>query len=63
MGQYVLSGEAAKMVGLSKDRLLQLANKGQIKSIRTTGGTRLFDRDDVARFAEERRKRNAKIRA
>jgi excisionase family DNA binding protein len=41
------TGEAAKVLGLSADRVRQLSDQGRLPAERTRGGTRLFQRDTV----------------
>lgn len=45
--------DATRITGYSATRLLQLANAGQLKCIRTTHG-RLFDRHDLERLRNPR---------
>jgi excisionase family DNA binding protein len=48
------TGEVAKALGVSDDRVRQLEAKGLLRAERTTSGTRLFDAADVKRLAAER---------
>jgi len=50
--------EAANLIGISRTRLLQLADRGEIQPFaRTPSGWRLFKREDVEFFAHERKRR------
>ena len=51
----ILASEAARIVGVSADRIRQLERLGLLPSERTESGVRLFDRATVERFAAERR--------
>ena len=46
-------GEAAQLLGVSSDRVRQLADDGALETRRTTGGHRLVDGRSLARFAAE----------
>jgi molybdopterin-binding protein len=46
-------GEAAQLLGLSTDRVRQLADAGELETRRTSGGHRLVDGGSLARFAAE----------
>lgn len=51
----LLSGDAAKLLGVSAARVRQLAARGALKTIRVGArGTRLFSRVSVERFATAR---------
>ena len=52
----VSTSEAARRLKLSAERVRQLARSGALPSVRTELG-RLFDPDDLDRFAAERAKR------
>jgi excisionase family DNA binding protein len=48
---------AARILHCSVERVRQLDSEGKLKSIRTTGGRfRLFDRKEVERLAEARKR-------
>lgn len=53
MAELLGPSEAARLLGISRDRLLQLVAKGLINCQRTPLG-RLFDREEVERLAERR---------
>lgn len=53
MIEYLMVGEAAKILGLSSEMVRCLANSGQLKTIRASG-MRLFDRQGVERLAKDR---------
>jgi excisionase family DNA binding protein len=46
--------DAAKLLGVSAQRVRQMEAQGRLSSIRTAGGWRLFQREDVLRLAVER---------
>jgi molybdopterin-binding protein len=46
-------GEAAQLLGVSADRVRQLADDGALETRRTDGGHRLVDGRSLARFAAE----------
>jgi DNA-binding transcriptional MerR regulator len=52
----LLTGDVAKILRLSSDRVRQLERSGLLTARRTPTGTRLFDRESVLRFSRERRK-------
>ena len=45
--------EASRELGLSRARVIQLANMGRLRAIRTPLG-RLFEREEVERLVRER---------
>lgn len=51
MLQYRL-GEAARVLGVSVDRVRRFADEGRLRSERTAGGQRLIDGADLARLAD-----------
>lgn len=51
--EYITPSQAARRLDLSKSRILQLNNEGRLRAIRTPLG-RLFDLEDIERFARER---------
>ena len=46
-------GQAAELLGVSVDTVRRWADAGRIKTVRTSGGQRLIDGSDLARFLEE----------
>ena len=54
MSDLLTPSQAARVLDLSPSRLKQLGDEGRIRMERNVYG-RLFDADDVRRFAEERR--------
>ena len=62
MVQMIVS-EAAKLLGLTPAHVRRLEREGQLPALRTPGGVRLFNRDDVERLAAIRRARPRKGRA
>jgi excisionase family DNA binding protein len=56
-------GAAARLLGISADRVRDLVEQGQIPCTRGSGGLRLLRCDDVERLrAERERRRAARIR-
>jgi DNA-binding transcriptional MerR regulator len=51
MKQYFQTGAAARECNLSEQWIRQLADDGKVKTIRTTGGARLYDADDIRKLA------------
>lgn len=47
-------GTAARILGLSTERVRQLAQEGRLREMRTVDGCRLFSEEDVERLAAER---------
>lgn len=58
-GEYVLASEAGRIIGVSPQRIRQLADTGQLPAERGPLGIRLFDRAAVLEFAERRARRVA----
>lgn len=46
-------GEAARVLGVSVDTVRRLADSGRLGTVKTPGGRRLFDAEELARFAAE----------
>lgn len=46
-------GQAAELLGVSVDTVRRWADAGRLRTQRTTGGQRLIDGADLARFLEE----------
>jgi len=55
----ILTGEVARLLGLSCEMVRFLERTGQLSATRTTRGVRLFDRGDVERLARERQGRRS----
>ena len=55
ISDYVATREAAKIVGLSRCRILQLVNDGRLPAAKV-GGAYLFHRAALASFAKTPRK-------
>lgn len=49
--------DAARLIGCSAQTVRELERKGELRAMRTDAGWRLFHRDDVLRFVEERARR------
>ena len=47
----ILATESGRILGLSADRVRQLADRGDLQARRTEGGVRLFNRADVEKLA------------
>jgi DNA-binding transcriptional MerR regulator len=54
---YLTTSEVSRRLGVSAARVSALESTGQISSIRTESGWRLYARDDVLRLVEGRRRR------
>lgn len=50
MDRTITSSEAARIIGISQPRVIQLANAGKIPHARTRTGIRLFKESDVIAF-------------
>ncbi len=50
---WISLSEAARRLGLSETHVRWLADRGRLRAVRSAYG-RLFDPDDVERFARER---------
>lgn len=59
MSDYVLTAEAARIVGVVPATVRWWEKSGRLPAERTGDGTRLFKRADVERMARERRERSA----
>jgi excisionase family DNA binding protein len=53
--------DAARIVGVSTSRIIQLDREHQLRALRDSGGRRLYRRRDVEAFAAARRRKNAKL--
>jgi molybdopterin-binding protein len=53
MPQYTV-GQAAELLGVSPDTVRRLADRGDLKTVRTPGGRRRFDGAGLARYAQTR---------
>jgi excisionase family DNA binding protein len=51
----MLTADVARRLEISPDRVRALARSGQLRAIRTPGGTRLYRRGDVERLRDQRR--------
>ncbi len=52
--QYWTGADVARRLRLTPARIRQLAIAGQLQHTRTLSGTRLYERDDVERYARQR---------
>ena len=56
--EIILSGEAARRLGISQQRLAELADEGKVPSVgKTQEGFRLFDPNDIEKARREREHR------
>lgn len=55
----LLTGDAARLLGISSEMVRFLARAGRLHPIRTESGVRIFDRDEVLRLKAEREAANA----
>jgi excisionase family DNA binding protein len=58
-GGFLLTNEAARVLGVSPQTVRVLERTGRLPALRTEGGVRLFDRRDVERLAREREERRS----
>jgi excisionase family DNA binding protein len=56
MSTPLTTGEAAKVLKVSADRVRQLEAEGTLQAVRTASGVRLFERSAVEKLAAERAK-------
>lgn len=52
--RLLTSGDAAKELGLSRDRVIQLEREGELRAMRDSAGRRLFKPRDVERLRRSR---------
>jgi len=57
------TNDAARLIGVSPSSVLQYERTGRLTAERTLSGMRLFDGDEVRRFAAERTLRRARASA
>jgi len=60
MKKMLAPQHAARRLNLSTSRLIQLDREGTFPAQRDSAGRRLYDADDVERFAREREERFAR---
>jgi predicted site-specific integrase-resolvase len=53
----LIAHEAAGVLGISRTRLIQLVERGELEPLRTPTGWRLYHRSDVERLRDERARR------
>lgn len=58
VAEILTTGEAAKILNLSTQRVRQLEASGDLSSRRTAGGVRIFDRSEVDRLRRQRERRD-----
>jgi excisionase family DNA binding protein len=61
MTDALTPSQTARRLDLSKSRIIQLNNEGRLRAIRTSLG-RLFEIEEVERFALERESTHARAR-
>lgn len=47
MADYILPGEAADLLGVTRDTIRRYVDQGLLEGIKTPGGQRRIDRDSV----------------
>ena len=60
MKQYFQTGQAARECKLSEQWIRSLVDSGKVKTIRTAGGVRLYDADDIRELAARRKQKDSK---
>lgn len=55
----MLTGEAARELGVSEQTVRNWADDGRLPSMTTSNGTRVFQRKDVLRLKEQRDEKKA----
>ena len=58
---YIKPGEAAQMLGVSRDSIRRYVDSGAINGITTPGGQRRIDRESVASIISEKVGQNVTI--
>lgn len=53
MSEYIQPGEAAKMLGVSRDTVRRYANNGDLNAIITPGGQRRIERESVEQIRDK----------
>lgn len=54
MTEYIKPGEAARIMGVSRDSIRRYVDLGLIRGIKTPGGQRRIDRDSVDSVIQRR---------
>jgi len=54
MTEYIKPGEAARIMGVSRDSIRRYVDLGLIRGIKTPGGQRRIDRDSVNSVIQRR---------
>lgn len=54
MSEYIKPGEAADLLGVSRDTIRRYVDLGLLEGIKTPGGQRRVDRDSVRSVIERR---------
>ena len=52
-------GDVARQLGVSTSRVQQLDREGKLPALRDSAGRRLYDQEQVERFAQARDEQNA----
>ena len=58
--EFIQTGDAARILELSDERVRQLEAEGKLSALRTPRGVRLFLRSDVVRLQRERERLHEK---
>jgi len=53
----LMTGDVARRLGVTSERVRQLERQGVLKAERTVSGLRIFNASDVERLARERQER------
>lgn len=56
MTEYITTGEAARMMGVTRESIRRYSDAGLLRSIRTPGGQRRIDRASVDRIVNTRQR-------
>jgi excisionase family DNA binding protein len=54
---FMLTGDAARRLALSAERVRQLERAGLLRAVKTVGGVRLYRREAVEALAAQRQRR------
>jgi excisionase family DNA binding protein len=61
--ELMTPSEAARVIGISADTVRTLSDSGQLATLRTVGGRRLFRRGDVEQLAAARSRKDEERKA
>lgn len=54
MSKFLTVTDVARKLNMMPDTVREMERQGRLKAIRTVGGVRLFQEDEVERFAQAR---------